>query len=164
MAAIRSTVVLRSRAVPVALLAGIVATASVAGCGGGSSDTAEQGAPAVSLTPLVRCLRQSVRHGRVTTAQSDLDQIARRATGGAARVRFGVSSFTPKGVNVATIAIEHTTKEAKATEARYRAVYKSLGGNPAGLLSRTANAVVAFGARPSAADRSVVTGCVRPTR
>ena len=34
--------------------------------------------------------------GRVSTAQAALDQIARRATGGAAAVKFGVSSFTPR--------------------------------------------------------------------
>jgi hypothetical protein len=152
--------------VAVIVLAATTATAAAAGCGGsgGGGATSDQAARSVSLAPMVHCLRQSVRHGRVTTAQSDLDQIARRATGGAARVRFGVSSFTPKGVNVATIAIEHTTKAAKATEARYRAVYRALGGNPAGLLTRTANAVVAFGARPSPADRSAVSRCVRPTR
>lgn len=156
---------MRLRAVPVILLAGIAATASAAGCGGGEGGgTSDQAARSVSLAPMVRCLRHSVRHGRVTTAQSDLDEIARRATGGAARVRFGVSSFTPRGVNVATIAIEHTTKAAKATEVHYRAVYRALGGNPAGLLTRTANAVMAFGAPPSPADRSAVSRCVRPIR
>jgi hypothetical protein len=136
-----------------------------AGCGGGGGGgTAAQSAQAISLGPVVRCLRHSVRHGRVTTAQAALDQIARRATAGAARVKFGVSSFAPKGTNVATIALEHTTKAAKATEAHYRAVYRALGGDANGLLTRTANAVVAFGARPEPAQRAAVTRCVQPTR
>ena len=147
----------------VALL--IAAVATPAGCGGDrGTDTSAQSAQVLSLGPVVRCLRHSVRHGRVTTAQAALDTIARRATGGAARVKFGVSSFTPKGTNVATIVLEHTTKAARNTEAHYRAVYKALGGNANGLLTRTANAVVAFGARPEPAERAAVARCVQPTR
>ena len=153
---------MRARA---ALCPFVLAALLASGCGGGGGgDTAAQSAQAISLGPMVRCLRQSVRHGRVTTAQAALDQIARRATAGAARVKFGVSSFTPKGTNVATIALEHTTKAAQATEAHYRAVYRALGGDATGLLTRTANAVVAFGARPEPAERAAITRCVQPTR
>ena len=157
---------MRFRTALVPLAAGaVVATAAAVGCGGGGGgSTAAQSAPPISLGPVVRCLRHSVHHGRVSTAQAALDQIARRATGGAAAVKFGVSSFTPKGINVATIVLEHTTKAARATEAHYRAVYKALGGNASGLLTRTDNAVVAFGARPSASDRTSVTRCLKPTR
>ena len=93
------------------LLVAVLATTLPAGCGGGDggSGTADQSVPAFSLGPVVRCLRHSVRHGRVSTAQDALDQIARRATGGAVAVKFGVSSFIPKGTNIATIVLEHTT-------------------------------------------------------
>jgi hypothetical protein len=153
---------LRIRAGFVALLiAAMVAT--MAGCGGdGGSNTSAQSPPAVSLGPVVRCLRHSIHHGRVTTAQASLDQIARRATGGAAAVKFCVSSVTPKGTNVATIVLEHTTKAARSTEAQYRAVYKALGGDPGAVLSRTANAVVAYGAAPSHSERAAIRRCVRP--
>jgi hypothetical protein len=155
---------LRIRAGLVALLLATVTAAAGCGGGDGASPTSAQTAPAVSLGPMVRCLRHSVRHARVSTAQAALDQIARRATAGAAAVKFGVSSFTPKGTNIATIALEHTTKAAQATEAHYRAVYRALGGNANGLLTRTANAVVAFGARPESAQRAAITRCVQPTR
>jgi hypothetical protein len=98
----------------------------------------------------------------VSTSPADLDQIARRATMGAAVVRFKVSSIAPKGLNLATIVVERSTTVAKQTEAHYRGVYKALGGNPARQLSRTANAVVAFGTRPSRGERAVVARCVRP--
>jgi hypothetical protein len=149
------------------LVALVLAAVLAAGCGSGDSgeSTAAQRAAAISLDPVVRCLRHSVRHGHVSTAQAALDEIARRATGGAAAVRFDVSSFTPKGTNVATVVLEHTTKAAQATEAQYRAVYRALGGNAnGGLLTRTANAVVAFGARPEPAQRAAITRCVKPTR
>jgi len=147
------------------LLVAVLVTTLWAGCGGGDggAGTADQGAPAFSLGPVVRCLRHSVRHGRVSTAQGALDQIARRATGGAVAVKFGVSSFIPKGTNIATIVLEHTTKAARMTEAHYRAVYKALGGDANGLLTRTANVVVAFGARPEPAQRAAVTRCLQPT-
>jgi len=147
------------------LVALVLAAVLAAGCGGdGGESTAPRRAAAISLDTVVRCLRHSVRHGHVSTAQAALDQIARRATGGAAAVKFDVSSFTPKGTNVATIVLEHTTKAAQATEAHYRAVYRALGGNANGLLTRTANAVVAFGARPEPAQRAAITRCVKPSR
>jgi hypothetical protein len=155
---------LRIRAGLVAALSAAVATTAACGGDDGANGSSAQAAPAVSLGPVVRCLRHSVRHGRVSTAQAALDQIARRATAGAAAVMFGVSSLTPKGTNVATIVLEHTTKAAQATEAHYRAVYRALGGNANGLLTRTANAVVAFGARPEPAQRAAITHCLQPTR
>jgi len=148
---------------PLAVLAALLVALPAAGCGGsGGSSTTAASAPAISLGPLVRCLRTSVRHGRVYTAQAALDQIARRASAGAAAVKFGVSSFTPKGINIATIALERTVSGARTTEAHYRAVYKALGGNPSELLTRTANAVVAYGARPSKTQRAAITRCLHP--
>ena len=65
---------------------------------------------------------------------------------------------------MATIVLERSTAAAQTTEIHYRAVYKALGGSSGGLLSRTANAVIAFGSRPSAKEREAVARCVRPTR
>src|SRR5262249_8967922 len=113
-----------------------------------------------SLGPVVRCLRHSVHGGRVLTTPAALDQIARRASAGGAAVRFGVDAFPPKGTNIATVALEHTIKQAKATEAHYRDVYKALGGNPAGLRPRSSNAVVAFGGRPSPSERAAIARCL----
>ena len=139
----------------------MIATAAAAsGCGGGSTTTAKA-TDVLSLGPVLRCLRD-IRHARVTTSQADLDQIARRAGRGAARVRLGVGPKVPKGLNVATVVLERSAHDARSTEAHYRSVYRALGGNPAGVLVRSANAVVAFGARPSAQDRSVVMRCVQP--
>src|SRR5215212_4469515 len=139
-----------------------VAAAAAAGCGGGDRPKTTPGsARLLSLDPVVQCLRRTARHGRVTTAQSDLDQIARRAGRGAARVRFGVSRKIPKGLNVATVVLERSVGDAKTTESRYRSVYRALGGSPAGLLLRSGNAVVAFGARPLAQERLAVSRCVR---
>jgi hypothetical protein len=141
---------------------GIVAVA-LAGCGGGDDGkTTTEPARLLALDPVVRCLRSSIKHARVTTAQADLDQIARRAGRGAARVRFGVSRKIPNGLNVATVALERSANDAKTTESRYRSVYRALGGSPAGVLLRNGNAVVAFGTRPSAQERAAVSRCLRP--
>jgi hypothetical protein len=141
----------------------IVAVAAGAGCGGGDDHkTTTETARLLSLDPVVQCLRHTVRHGRVTTAQSDLDQIARRAGRGAARVRFGVSRKIPRGLNVATVVLERSAGDAKTTESRYRSVYRALGGSPAGVLLRSGNAVVAFGTRPSLQERAAVSRCLRP--
>jgi len=148
---------MRATAAVTALVVG-----ALAGCGGGNGGTTTSAsARLLSLQPVVDCLRRTVRHGRVTTAQSDLDQIARRAGRGAARVRFGVSRKIPKGLNVATVVLERSVGDAKTTESRYRSVYRALGGSPAGLLLRSGNAVVAFGARPLAQERLAVSRCVR---
>ena len=144
-----------------AALCPFVLAALLAGCGGGGGETTAQSAQAISLGHVVRCLRREVRDGRVSTALGDLDQIARRATAGAAAVRFGVSPGAPKGTNIATVVLERSIHEAGATEARYRAVYRALGGNAAGLLTRTANAVVAFGAAPSRPQRRMVARCLQ---
>jgi len=148
------------------LLAALLVTTLAAGCGGGDGggSTAAQSAPANSLGPVVRCLRRSVHAARVSTAVKELDQIARRATMGAAMVRFDVSSVAPKGLNVATIVLERSNAMARATESHYRGVYKALGGDARVLLSRTANAVVAFGAKPSASQRAAIRRCVRPAQ
>jgi hypothetical protein len=140
-----------------------LAVAALTGCGGGDDgNTTTASARLLSLQPVVDCLRRTVRDGRVTTAQSDLDQIARRAGRGAARVRFGVSRKIPNGLNVATVVLERSSADARTTESRYRAVYRALGGSPSGVLLRSDNAVVAFGTRPSAQERALVTRCVRP--
>jgi hypothetical protein len=147
------------------LLPVVLSTALAAGCGGGgdgSSSAVAQGVPANSLGPVVRCLRRSVHAARVSTAIKKLDQIARRATMGAAMVRFDVSTVAPKGLNVATIVLERSDAIARATESHYRGVYKALGGDPRALLSRTANAVVAFGSRPSGSERAAIGHCLRP--
>jgi hypothetical protein len=146
-----------------AVLTCLFVVAAAAGCGGGEkSKTTPESARLLSLDPVVECLRRTVRHGQVTTAQSDLDQIARRAGRGAARVRFGVSRKIPKGLNVATVVLERSEGDAKTTESRYRSVYRALGGSPAGVLLRSGNAVVAFGARPLPQERLAVSRCVRP--
>jgi hypothetical protein len=145
----------------VSLVTALAAAAAAAGCGGGGSTTTAQSAHVLALDPVLRCLR-GIHHARVTTSQSDLDQIARRAGRGAARVRLGVGPKTPKGLNVATVVLERSPDHARTTEARYRSVYRALGGNPAGVLVRSGNAVVAFGTRPSTQDRSVVTRCLQP--
>jgi hypothetical protein len=77
-------------------------------------------------------------------------------------VRFDVSSIAPKGLNVATIVLERSSTLAEATAAHYRGVYKALGGKPQVMLSRTANAVIAFGAKPSSGQRAAIRRCVRP--
>lgn len=142
----------------------LVAGAAGLGCGGQAHTGPSEARPVITLGTVVRCLRQAVHDGRVTTAPGDLDQIARRATAGAAAVRFGVSSGAPKGTNIATIVLERSTVAARATEGRYRAVYRALGGHATGLLSRTANAVVAFGAAPSRSQRSIVARCLQLRR
>jgi hypothetical protein len=146
-----------------ALIAGVLSAVIASGCGGGTSNTTSTPLALVSLGPVVSCLRRTVPHGRVTTASATMDQIARRATKGAAVVRFEVSSIAPKGLNLATIVLERSPSLAEATAAHYRGVYKALGGDPRVLLSRTDNAVIAFGAKPSHSQRAVITRCVRPT-
>jgi len=145
----------------------LVAVAAIAGCGGGGGNTmstSEGPSDAIALRPVVQCLRKEVANGRVSTASGALDQIARKAGRGGVALRFDVSRAAPKGTNVVTVALERTIADAKTTELHYRSVYKALGGDPSGLLSRTGNAVIAFGARPSAQERAVVDRCVRPSR
>ena len=148
---------------PLAAVSILVVVVGGSGCGGGDeSKTTTETARLLSLNPVVRCLRSSIKHARVTTAQADLDQIARRAGRGAARVRFGVSRKIPRGLNVATVVLERSAGDAKTTESRYRSVYRALGGSPAGVLLRSGNAVVAFGARPLPPERAAVSRCLRP--
>jgi hypothetical protein len=145
-------------------LAGLaVAAGLVCGCGGDDTRTAPaQAAPSVSMRPVVACLRRTLHHGTLTRSPRELDRIARRAQRGAVLVRFGVTPASPKGTNVATVVLEGSNAAAAATEARYRAVYKALGGDPRGLLTRADNAVVAFGGRPAARERAAITRCVPP--
>lgn len=110
------------------------------------------------------CLRHhagGLAHTRVTTAASELDSLARRATGGAVAVVFEVTSVTPRGLNRATVAVEHTEQAGRTTLARYRSVYKALGGNPDGLVERYDNAVVAYQLHPSRKQRALVERCLR---
>jgi hypothetical protein len=144
------------------LIAAVAAMLSASGCGGGSSPTDSTPNAAIRLGPVVKCLRRSVHAARVTTALTELDQIARRATMGAAVVRFDVSSVAPKGLNIATVVLERSNAVARATDSHYRGVYKALGGDPRALLSRTANAVVAFGSLPSRSERAAIGRCLRP--
>ena len=146
----------------VLLLAIAVIYSPGCGSGGGMGTAPAPDHASVSLGPVVNCLRRTVRSGRVTTAPRALDQIARRAQRGAAAVRFEVSPIAPKGTNIATIALERSPAAARLTETHYRAVYNALGGSSNGRLTRVDNAVVAFGARPTAKQHAAIDKCVRP--
>ena len=73
---------------------------------------------------------------------------------------FDVSSGTPGGQNRVTLVVERSEPVAKATLQRYRAVYKALGGNPNGLVTRRANSVEAFQMLPSGPQRELINRCL----